>query len=70
MQTITIDIETLKKIIKDTVRETIKEEQLKLADALLPEVDQSEMDEIISKYGNKPEEEEFTDMTDWIKNAD
>ncbi len=49
MQTINIDIETLKKINKDTIRETIREERYNLSDALISEVDRSEMNEIIKK---------------------
>ena len=47
----------------------VKEERMKLFEALIPTVSQKEMNEIIKTYGDpvKFKKEEFTDMTDWIK---
>ena len=70
MQTITIDIDTLRNIIKETVRDLIREERLNMMEALLPLVDKEEMEDIISQHGEEPGEGEFEEMTDWVKNED
>ena len=61
--------EELKDIIKESVREAIKEERLSLYEVLIPTVSKRELDEIIKHYGSpdKYNLEDFVDMTDWIK---
>ncbi len=59
----------LKDIVKESVREVIKEERLSLYEILLPSVSKKELNEIIKSYGSpdKYHKEDFVDMTDWIK---
>ena len=61
--------ENLKEIIKQSVREVIKEERLHLYEILVPYASSKEISEIKQKFGS-PEnysKEEFIDMTNWIK---
>ena len=62
--------EELKNIIKESVREAIKEERLTLYEILIPSVSKKEMDDISKKYGSPDnyQYEDFVDKTDWIKN--
>lgn len=64
-----IDI-NLKKIVKESLREVIKEERLNLYEILVPYASNKELSEIHRKYGSPQNynKEEFVDMTDWIKN--
>ena len=59
----------LKEVIKESVREVLREERLALCEALIPYVSQKEMKEIIQKFASPTEYEntDFADMTDWIK---
>lgn len=59
---------TLRKIIRESIRDVIKEERLTLYEALMPHVSKKEMKEIEKKYGlpSDYKEREFKDMTDWI----
>jgi len=59
----------LKDIIKQSIREAIKEERLSLYEVLIPPVSKREMNEIIKNYGSpdKYNRDDFVDMTDWIK---
>lgn len=63
METVTLNIEELKSLIKDAVRDSIRAERLQITETLLPEISEKEMKEIRSFYGNKPAEQDFTDMT-------
>ncbi len=67
MDTIAIDQDNLKEIIKQAVREAIKEERFILTESLIPHVSDEEMNDIISIYGEHPADAEFVDMTDWIR---
>ena len=60
--------DTLKALIKESVREAIREERLKLFEILIPYVTQKEMDEIRKLHGTPADfdEDEFEDMTDWV----
>ncbi len=62
--------ENLKKVVKESLREVIKEERLNLYEILVPYASNKELSEIHLKYGspNNYSKEEFVDMTDWIKN--
>ena len=66
-----INTQDLKMLIKESVREVIKEERLALCDALIPYIDPAEQAEIETKYGvpTDYEEQELIDMTDWIQDA-
>ena len=66
MQTVTIDIDTLKSIIRDSVREVIREEKLFHQLDQIPYVSEEEMKDIVEIHGEEPEEEDLVDMTDWF----
>lgn len=59
----------LKEIIKESVREVLKEERFSLYEILIPYVSKRELNEIRKKYGSpqKYDEKDFVDMTSWIK---
>jgi hypothetical protein len=59
----------LKKLIKESVREVIREERLGLCEIMIPSVSKKEMDEIHVKFGSPADymDDDFTDLTDWIK---
>jgi Ca2+-binding EF-hand superfamily protein len=66
MPTVTIDTDTLMSLIKKTVREAIREEKILQQLEMIPKVSNEEMNDIIKTYGDKPNDEEFVDMTSWI----
>ncbi len=68
MNTLTIKRNDLKEIIKESVREAILEERLKLYEILIPSISKSEMSNIESLYKNPTDykKKDFKDMTDWI----
>ncbi|TAL68192.1 MAG: hypothetical protein EPN82_12415 [Bacteroidetes bacterium] len=53
-------------MIKRAVSEAIKEERMNLYLSLLPEVDEDEMKDIISKHGKPSKNNEYEDMTNLI----
>jgi len=59
----------LKKPIKESIREVIREERLGLCEIMIPKVSKKELNEVRAKFGSpadyKPDD--FTDMTDWVK---
>jgi len=59
----------LKKLIKESVREVLREERLGLCEIMIPHVSKKELDEIHAKFGSPANygENYFTDMTDWVK---
>lgn len=61
----------LKTLIKESVREVLREERLALCDALIPYIDPAEQSEIEAQYGSPAdyEDQELIDMTDWINHA-
>ena len=61
--------EDLKKLIKESVREVLREERLGLCEIMVPYVSKKELNEINAKFGFPAEyrEDDFTDMTDWVK---
>ena len=64
-----MDTQTLKELIKESVREVLQEERFNLYQTLIPEVDDSEMAEIEQKYDLPANyDSEFVDLTDWIRN--
>jgi hypothetical protein len=58
----------LKKLIKESVREVLKEERLKIYEVLIPYVSKSEQREIEKQIGYPSDysEEDFEDKTDWL----
>ena len=67
-----MDTQTLKELIKESVREVLQEERLNLSQILIPEVDDREMAEIEKKFNSSAnyDLEEFVNMTDWVKHGD
>jgi len=57
----------LKEIIKDGVKEALKEERLTLYEIIVPYASKKEIDEIHKKFGspNKYKRKDFVDMTKW-----
>ncbi|MBI5325484.1 MAG: hypothetical protein HZB41_09495 [Ignavibacteriae bacterium] len=55
-------------MIKRAVSEAIKEERMNLYSSLLPEVDDEEMKDIISKHGTPSKNNEYDDITNLIIN--
>ncbi|WP_204105634.1 MULTISPECIES: hypothetical protein [Spirulina sp. CCY15215] len=65
-----IDKQTLKELIKESIREVLQEEQWLPKTTLIPYVDDEEQNEIDRQCGTPTDnEEEFIDMTDWVKNG-
>lgn len=62
----------LKTLIKESIKEAIREERLALMEVLVPYVSHKEMEEIIQEHGlpEDYEEEEFLDMTHWVMSGD
>ena len=65
-----MEIETLKQLMKESIREVIREERLSLMQVLIPDVSDQEMKEIIKKLGlpEQYDEQDFVDMTTWVNN--
>ncbi|MFZ2448470.1 MAG: hypothetical protein WAW37_19085 [Syntrophobacteraceae bacterium] len=65
----TIARDDLKKLIKESVREVLREERLGLCEIMIPHVSKKELNEIHAKFGSPADsgEDDFTDMTDWVK---
>lgn len=61
--------EDLKKLIKESVREVLREERLGLCEIMIPSVSRKELEEIHPKFGSPADygKNDFTDMTDWVK---
>jgi hypothetical protein len=61
----------LKQLVKESLREVLREERLKLCQVLIPYVSDKEMQEIQSKLGSPADynETEFINMTDWVKHG-
>lgn len=61
----------LKALIKESIREVLKEERMLLCQVLIPyvsEEEQEELDEILGSPSDY-EDEEWVDMTDWVKHG-
>lgn len=61
--------ENMKKLIKESIREVLKEERMSLYEALIPYVSKNELKEIHKKFKTPKDhnEDDFIDMTDWVK---
>ncbi len=68
MNTITINRNYLKEVIKESVREAIIEERMNLYELLMPSVSKKEMSNIETLYKNPSQydEKNFKDVTDWV----
>jgi len=63
-----MDTQGLKELIKESVREVLREEWFSLYQMLIPSVSDAEQLEIDQELGLpvEPAENEFIDMTDWV----
>lgn len=64
-----METQELKNLIKESVREVLREERLLLCNMLMPYVSDQEQKELDQELG-KPqdyENEELIDITDWVK---
>ncbi len=66
-----METQDLKNIIKESLREVLREERLLLCQILMPYISDEEQQELETEFGlpKDHEAEEVVDMTDWIKNG-
>ena len=66
-----MEIQELKALIKESVREVLQEERLLLCQLLMPYVSDEEQAEIEAEFGSPSDydDEELIDMTDWVKHG-
>ncbi|MEY3870511.1 MAG: hypothetical protein ACRCT1_18555 [Microcoleaceae cyanobacterium] len=64
-------IQELKALIKESVREVLREERLLLSQALIPYVSEKEQEELDVMFGSPSdyENQESVDMTEWVKHG-
>jgi len=60
--------ESLKEILKSSIREVLAEERLNLIQVIIPTVSKKEMTDIEKRYKSpdKYKDETFTDKTEWF----
>ena len=66
-----MEIQELKLLIKETMREVLREERLMLCKILVPYVDDAEQAELEAEFGSPTNysEDEAVDMTAWVKHG-
>ncbi|MFM7441172.1 MAG: hypothetical protein ACKO2V_21680 [Snowella sp.] len=66
-----METQELKTLIKESVREVLREERLILCHTLMPYISEPEQKEIETELGSPSdyEDDELIDMTDWVKNG-
>jgi hypothetical protein len=66
-----MEIQELKALIKESVREVLREERLLLCHVLMPYVSDEEQAEIEAEFGSPLEDgdDELIDMTQWVKHG-
>ena len=64
-----MEIQELKLLIKESVREVLREERFLLCQILMPYVSDEEQAEIEAELGSPSdyEDEEWVDLTHWVK---
>ena len=64
-----MEIQELKALIKESVREVLREERLLVCQSLVPYVSNEEQAEMEAEFGfpSDYKAEEFIDMTHWVK---
>jgi len=64
-----MEIQELKVLIKESVREVLREERLWLCETLVPYVSDAEQIELEEEFGFPADydTDELIDMTDWVK---
>jgi hypothetical protein len=65
----TIETAGLKALIKETMREVLQEERIALCKLLMPYVSNEEQAEIEAQFELPEDDEEWIDMTEWVKNG-
>ena len=65
---ITLDAQALKALIKESVREVLKEEWFSMWQSVIPEVSDAEQSEINQSSGSPSDykQNDCVDMTDWL----
>lgn len=68
---ILMEIQELKAIIKESIREVLREERMLLCQVLIPYVSDEEQEELDEMFGSPSnyQDEELVDMTEWVKNG-
>ncbi|MFM5985755.1 MAG: hypothetical protein ACKO9I_10580 [Sphaerospermopsis kisseleviana] len=66
-----MEIEEFKAIIKESIREVLREERMLLCQILIPYVSDEEQEELDEMFGSPSdyEDEELVDMTEWVKHG-
>lgn len=65
--TISLDAQALKALIKESVREVMREEWFKFFEMLTPHVDDEEQADIEANFSPSDyDDEDFIDVTDWF----
>jgi hypothetical protein len=66
-----MEIQELKALIKESVREVLREERLLLCKILMPYVDDTEQADLEVEFGSPTdyENDEVIDMTAWVKHG-
>ena len=67
-----MESQALKVLIKESVREVLREERLLLCQILMPYISDDEQAEINADFGapSDYEDDEMVDMTSWVKYGD
>ena len=69
--TVSLDANALKSLIKESVREVMREEWFKFFDLLIPYVDDEEQAEIEASFSPEAYPDlDFVDITTWFDDAD
>jgi hypothetical protein len=65
------DVIIFKALIKESMREVLREERLMLCKILMPYVDDAEQAELETEFGSPADyqEDEVVDMTAWVKHG-
>ncbi|MEA5449002.1 hypothetical protein VB780_10515 [Leptolyngbya sp. CCNP1308] len=66
-----LDSQTLKALIKESLREVLREERMNLCQLLMPFVSDDEQAEIEASLGSPDDynEDEFIDLTNWVRHG-
>ena len=66
-----MEIQTLKALIKETMREVIQEERYNLCQVLIPYISDEEQKELETEFSSPSEDadDEVVDLTDWVKHG-
>jgi hypothetical protein len=69
---VTIDVQALKALIKESVREVLKEERFAIWQSVIPEVSDAEQAEIDQSSGSPSNYalDSFVDMSEWLSESD